>query len=80
MSSANAKPTVGTHDFEQIEHIVNTLDHLRKSSSGIGNEELNLIITSAFNMCMCAYYMALRIEAMDKVIPIHFGTTHNTQV
>ncbi len=48
------------YDFSHISEIVDALDFLRKEAKITGNEDMLIIVNSAFNLCFSTYYMALR--------------------
>ncbi|OFW90334.1 MAG: hypothetical protein A3B66_02335 [Alphaproteobacteria bacterium RIFCSPHIGHO2_02_FULL_46_13] len=53
--------TTEKYDFSSIQNIVKSMDFLRNESIKCKNDDITLILDSAFNMCFVAYYMALRM-------------------
>lgn len=50
------------YDFSQISRIVEALEFLNKEAKKSNNRDIELIISSAFNLCFCAYYLAMRYK------------------
>ena len=54
--------TTEKYDFSSIQNIVKSMDFLRNESIKCRNDDITIILESAFNMCFVAYYMALRLS------------------
>jgi hypothetical protein len=55
-----------TEAYGSIEKVVKTLDTLRKDAENTGDEDMALLIESAFNICFTAYHTALRMKLMER--------------
>jgi len=50
------------YDFSSIHSIVKSMEFLRNEAIKCENEDITLILDSAFKMCFVAYFMALRLN------------------
>lgn len=48
------------YDYKKIGSIIEAMDFIRREANKTGDEDISLIINSAFNLCFSAYYLALR--------------------
>lgn len=48
------------YDYEKIGDIVESLQFLKEQAKKTGDEDIIMIINSAFNLCFSAYYLSLR--------------------
>ena len=44
------------YDYQKIGHIVDALEFLRRESLSTGSEDIQKVITSAFDICFVVYY------------------------
>lgn len=52
-------------DFSKVYGIIKSLDFLKKEAKLTKDEEIILIVNSAFNLCFAAYYTALKLKAVN---------------
>jgi hypothetical protein len=53
------------YNFSKIGDVVKNLEVLKKNAIETGDEDIEVIVNSAFNLCFQAYYLALRSLGND---------------
>lgn len=49
------------YDFRDIHNIAKALDFLRKEAKKTNNDDLVILINSAFNICFLVFHMSMRL-------------------
>ena len=53
-------------DVQKLARIIADLEDLQKEAADVGVEEVEILITSSFNICLTIYYMLMRGDYIEK--------------
>ena len=66
-SRASQLAPVQSQDYDKIGHIVASLDFLRREAKLAGDEDIETLVASTFDICMTTYNVILRYELAKKL-------------